>query len=65
MSTARCAQLILLAAANRIAECWLSQKASILLLCYSSLLMPGITNSIIQSIGLERIKQIRTGGRSS
>ncbi|CAJ0588596.1 unnamed protein product [Cylicocyclus nassatus] len=65
MSTARCAQLILLAAANRIAECWLSQKASILLLCYSSLLMPGITNSIIQCIGLERIKRIRTGGRSN
>ncbi|ETN69460.1 oxidoreductase, short chain dehydrogenase/reductase family protein [Necator americanus] len=62
MSPARCAQLILLAASNRIAECWLSQKASLLILCYCSLLMPGITNRIVQSIGVERLKNIRTGG---
>ncbi|RCN49792.1 oxidoreductase, short chain dehydrogenase/reductase family protein [Ancylostoma caninum] len=65
MSPARCAQLILLAASNRITECWLSQKASLLILCYCSLLMPGITNRVIQSIGVERLKNIRTGGQSN
>ncbi|VDO53155.1 unnamed protein product [Haemonchus placei] len=44
MSAARCAQLILLAASNRISECWLSQTAPVLLLCYCSIVMPGITN---------------------
>ncbi|KHJ79883.1 hypothetical protein OESDEN_20456 [Oesophagostomum dentatum] len=44
MPTARCAQLILLAASNKIVECWLSQRAILLVLCYFSILMPGITN---------------------
>ncbi|KJH45364.1 oxidoreductase, short chain dehydrogenase/reductase family protein [Dictyocaulus viviparus] len=61
MSTARCAQLILLAASNKISECWLSETTPVLLLCYFSTVMPGITNRIVQFIGIERIKNIRTG----
>ncbi|KAK6056276.1 hypothetical protein COOONC_06218 [Cooperia oncophora] len=65
MSAARCAQLILLAASNRISECWLSQTAPILLMCYCSIVMPGITNRVIQTIGIDRIKNIRTGSQSN
>ncbi|KAK5965676.1 Dehydrogenase/reductase SDR family member 7 [Trichostrongylus colubriformis] len=65
MSAARCAQLILLAASNRLTECWLSQTSPILLLCYFSLIMPGITNRVVQAIGIDRIKNMRTGNQSS
>uniref|UniRef100_A0A7I4YWS2 Dehydrogenase/reductase SDR family member 7 n=1 Tax=Haemonchus contortus TaxID=6289 RepID=A0A7I4YWS2_HAECO len=65
MSAARCAQLILLAASNRISECWLSQTAPVLLLCYCSIVMPGITNRVVQAIGIDRMKNMRTGIRNS
>ncbi|WKY12740.1 hypothetical protein Q1695_003945 [Nippostrongylus brasiliensis] len=61
MTAPRCAQLILLAASNQISECWLSQTPPVLLLCYFSLLMPGVTNRIVQMIGIDRIKNMRTG----
>ncbi|KAE9413517.1 hypothetical protein Angca_005449, partial [Angiostrongylus cantonensis] len=61
MSAARCAQLILLAASNKISECWLSKRASILLLCYSSMLFPGFTTKFIKMMGIDRLKQLRTG----
>ncbi|PIO77849.1 hypothetical protein TELCIR_00029 [Teladorsagia circumcincta] len=60
MSAARCAQLILLAASNRISECWLSQTAPILLLCYCSIIMPGVTNRYGSDKDLELLQtQIR------
>lgn len=65
MTAGRCAQLILLAASNQIAECWLSQTAPILMLCYFSILMPGITNRVVQMIGIDRIKNMRTGSQSN
>ncbi|KAJ1350284.1 Dehydrogenase/reductase SDR member 7 [Parelaphostrongylus tenuis] len=61
MSASRCAQLILLAAANKITECWLSKRASVLLLCYMGIITPGITIRLVKMLGVDRLKQLRTG----